>query len=113
MFAPSTFPRLSLAVRSVAAIALIGTAIPAFAQSEDAPTVSVRYSDLNLASKAGVAALHQRIARAADQVCGSADSRDLAANAAINACRQRAVSDATVRADDVAAQMTSRLVATR
>jgi hypothetical protein len=36
-----------------------------------------RYSDLNLDTQAGAAALYQRIRHAAEQVCGKTDSRRL------------------------------------
>jgi UrcA family protein len=43
----------------------------------DRPALTVRYSDLNLDTQAGAAALYQRIRHAAEQVCGKAHSRRL------------------------------------
>lgn len=75
-------------------IATVTTAFaaPAFAAPEPAPSIAVRYADLNLASEEGAAALDGRIQRAADRVCGrDADNRDLTTIAAANACRKKAI----------------------
>jgi UrcA family protein len=63
---------MKLSLSGLAALSLAGFfCANAFAQ-DDADKVAsqvVRYADLKLDSKAGVAALYQRIQRAADQVC--------------------------------------------
>jgi UrcA family protein len=79
------------------ALILIATAAaaftaPAFAAPVSAPSIAVHYTDLNLASEEGTAALDGRIQRAADRVCGrDADNRDLTTIAAANACRKKAI----------------------
>jgi UrcA family protein len=62
--------------------------------SVDANAVRVSYRDLNLATDAGNRVLYQRITRAARQVCGVGDSRDLAVIAHSRACERNAVNEA-------------------
>ena len=57
---------------------------------DPAPTATIRYSDLNLSSTAGVARLYQRIAKAADGVCDlPRDTRRLKPEADLKSCRAR------------------------
>jgi UrcA family protein len=58
----------------------------------DVPARTVRYSDLDLNTQAGAAALYNRIRSAAGQVCGNVDSRRLEQAAAAKACVDHAVS---------------------
>lgn len=51
----------------------------------------VRYGDLNLNSRAGVASLHQRIRNAAESVCGDMNSRILGLKDAYDQCVAEAV----------------------
>lgn len=69
---------------------------PAFAApAADGMSTTVRFADLDLASDAGAAALHARIANAARAVCGGdADLRDLTAFRAVQACRTVAMASA-------------------
>jgi len=60
----------------------------------NAPTVTVSYRDLNLASAAGHRALVDRITAAARQVCTDEGVRGLDAFAASRACQAQAVSAA-------------------
>src|ERR1700684_4568869 len=55
------------------------------------PAQTVRYSDLNLNTDAGVVALYNRIHHAAEQVCGNVDSRRLDQVAAAQACVNKAM----------------------
>ena len=59
----------------IAAVALIGTTIPAaaFAQSTDAQQTAIVYKDLNLSTSEGQAELDRRIENAARQICGLDD----------------------------------------
>ena len=57
--------RRSLAVAGAFAALTVATTSFAGAPSADAPTVSVRYDDLNLSTSAGVNALYHRISVAA------------------------------------------------
>ena len=53
---------------------------------ERVPTEHVTFSDLNLASDAGVEQLYTRLRKAAVDVCGTPDIRELKAVVAANAC---------------------------
>jgi len=66
----------------------------AAANDEAAPSVTVRYHDLNLNSPQGVASLYGRIRGAAEQVCRSMESRDLTRKAEWQQCFNHAVADA-------------------
>ncbi len=54
------------------ALALAATVltVPAAATEDEAPSVEVRYSDLDLTSEAGQRQLDRRLERAAREVCG-------------------------------------------
>lgn len=69
---------------------------PAFAApAADGMSTTVRFGDLDLATDAGVAALHSRIRHAATQVCGGeVDQRDLTASRIAGACRAVAMASA-------------------
>jgi UrcA family protein len=72
----------------LAALALSGVA------AAGAPTVEtrvVRFGDLNLDSRAGVAVLHKRLRNAAESVCGNLNSRLLALHDAYQQCVAEAV----------------------
>ena len=58
----------------------------------DVPARTVHYSDLDLNTQAGVAALYNRIRSAAEQVCGNVDSRRLEQVTVAKACVDHAVS---------------------
>ena len=61
-----------------------GAVGPAVAQVPE--TVAVSYADLNLANRAGRAVLDQRIADAAESLCGDFDRRELGRAAAGREC---------------------------
>jgi UrcA family protein len=61
---------------------------------EDAPSVTVRYDDLNLRTAEGVNALYRRISKAARAVCPDEHSRDLNVVAASERCQENAVAQA-------------------
>jgi len=79
---------------TVLAAAAAFTAVPSFAaapvESEDAPTVAVDYSDLDITSPAGTAALNGRIDAAVDRVCAKPENRDLKALKAWQDCQAEA-----------------------
>lgn len=68
-------------------LALIATAVPAFAEPLPVETVTVRMADLDLASSAGQRALEARINRAVIEVCGAASEVDLQGLNAVRLCR--------------------------
>jgi len=76
-------------VAAVAAVMWVGVA-----QATEVPAQVVGFKDLNLKTDAGVQALYKRIHRAADQVCGNADGRELEIARAHQACVEQAIADA-------------------
>lgn len=80
-----------------ALIALAGATalvIPTVSMAAATDTVRVPYGDLNLASDSGRGRLQQRIAFAAEVVCGPADHRDLAFTQQVRECRAGTIADA-------------------
>jgi UrcA family protein len=86
--------RRSLVVAGAFAALAATTTCFATPFSDEAPSVTVRYDDLNLATSAGVDALYHRISNAARAVCPDAHSRDLAIVAASERCQANAVDQA-------------------
>ena len=62
--------------------------------SNEVPSVTVRYGDLNLATEAGAHKLYQRLSAAAQEVCPSEDQRSLALFAYNRTCRANAIARA-------------------
>lgn len=82
----------------LSAVATVSLA-PRMAQAADvvdSRTVTVRYSDLNMNTEAGVAALYNRISHAAEQVCGKVDARRLEEVATAQACVTHAIASSVV-----------------
>ena len=86
--------RRSLAVAAAAAALTVATTSFATPPSSDAPSVTVRYDDLNLTTTAGVNALYHRISTAARAVCPDTYSRDLGVVAAGERCQASAIAHA-------------------
>ena len=63
------------------------------AQATELARVHVTFSDLNVNTEAGAAVLYQRIRNAADEVCGTFSVRDLGAEVAARACKERAIGE--------------------
>jgi UrcA family protein len=82
-----------LMLTAVPTLLLTGIATAA-ASGEAAPSVTVRYHDLNLNNPEGIAALYGRIRGAAGDVCRPLESRELARTSLWNACFNHAVADA-------------------
>lgn len=66
---------------------------PAWSNTPDLPTVTVRYADLDLSSPAGANALYGRIQAAARQVCGYPGT-DLIEQSSWRSCYRSAVGNA-------------------
>ncbi len=97
-------PALAIIAAGLGGLLLASSAFAAAAG--DAPSVRVSYSDLDLTQDAGVERLYARLRRAANQVCDSADNRDLAAFARRESCVRHALDRAV---DDVhSARLTAR-----
>ena len=89
---------LTAPVLCLTAAATLSCAAPVIAQTSDTvPSVSVRYGDLNIASRPGAQVLLKRIEAAANTACGGApDVRQLDRLASFEACRRSAVARAVV-----------------
>jgi UrcA family protein len=89
----TTFHRSLVVAGALAALAAATTCF-ATPLSSEAPSVKVRYDDLNLATSAGVDALYRRISNAARTVCPDEHSRDLVTVSAAARCQAKAVDQA-------------------
>jgi len=85
---------------AVAALCFSSVNVYAGEAAAELPTRTVRYADLDLGTQAGLAALHNRIREAAEQVCGETSSRQLAEAQAARACVARAVATSEQRVHD-------------
>lgn len=96
-----TSSRLSTLITTtiLGALALGYGAVSTAANGGDAPQVVVTFGDLNMSTRQGAAALYERIAAAAGEVCQSyaVDSRDLAAQQQVRACVHKAIADAVTK----------------
>jgi len=72
------------------------------AETGDAPQVVVHYSDLNVSSQKGAAALYLRIRRAADTVCPGYNLAELTSRARRDACVRKAIADAVITVNEPA-----------
>ena len=71
---------------------LVGaTAVSAAGTGNDAPSVTVKYSQDSLATNDGVSVLYRRIRFAATKVCPDASIGDLEAQYRVAQCREQAV----------------------
>jgi len=83
--------RLTQLLTVAAAFALTSVAGASTRSEGDVPSTVVRYGDLSLNTRAGVARLHARIHAAARLVCGSIDSRVLGLREQFDLCVSDAV----------------------
>ena len=92
---------LTTPILCLAAAATLTCAAPVLAQTSDAaPSVSVKYRDLDIGSPAGARVLLERIEAAAGTACGGApDIRQLDRWASFEACRKSAVARAVDSVD--------------
>ena len=70
--------------------AVVIAASPCLAEQGGVHSANVSLKGIDLGSDAGQALLHARLQRAARNVCGEADVRDLSAMADLKACRSQA-----------------------
>ena len=87
--------RRMIAVTAVAA-ALFGS-FAAVSQAADAPSLMVKYQDLNVSNPQGAATLYARIQSAAAVVCGGFEDRGPALKALTDACVHKAIADAVTQ----------------
>jgi len=90
---PSPPARHRCAALLLASLAAAGAASAA---AGEAPAVTVRYGDLNLASDAGTQVLLRRLSAAAHRVCGDDSQRDLTRLRHAQACFRESLSSAVV-----------------
>ncbi len=76
------------------AVLVIGSGAVQAERPSDLRTVTVRYSDLNLATPAGVETLYHRLNVAARTVCGPSHERQLEMQRSQRECNETAVEDA-------------------
>ena len=80
-------------------LTLLGSTV-CFADAIPAPMTTVKYADLNLSTPSGIAALYQRIERAAVEVCQLPQgTRQLKLETELKACRAAATDRAVGQAD--------------
>ena len=91
-----------LALTFSLALASVALAAPVLASPGEAKSVSVKTSDLNLGSDAGVQALYSRIQGAAREACEGLESRSAATQVAHRDCMSSAVEGAVVAASNAA-----------
>jgi len=82
-----------LAIGLVAAMAA-GAASAGAPQSDDAPSVVVKYDARNLVEPNGIEALYRRLVRATNQVCPQRFDRDLRLAAQAQRCRAESLARA-------------------
>jgi UrcA family protein len=74
-------------------VALLAISSLATAGAREANGVVVKYGDLNLNSRAGIASLHKRIRNAAESVCSPLETRVLGLRDAYDNCVDEAVTN--------------------
>jgi UrcA family protein len=81
-----------IAMAALVAFGLSAAAFGAYAgETDDVPTRTVRYADLDLNTQKGATVLYNRIRQAAEQVCGYEGSQRIAIAAPVKACVATAV----------------------
>ena len=86
--------RRSLALAGAFAALAVTTVSFAAPRTDDSPSITVRYSDLDLTTAAGANALYHRIANAASEVCPDPRTRNLGILEARKRCQQDAIARA-------------------
>lgn len=84
------------------AVALFGSSVALAEGRAVTSSVTVEYSDLDLASPNGVDRLYSRLRSAARNVCGEYEARDLRTRASARSCYVRALGEAVRDVDHAA-----------
>jgi UrcA family protein len=87
---------------AVGTAAISALTIVAGADDLTAPTITVKFDDLNIATRAGAKALYRRIQAAAVEVCPEWDNSDLHMVAIQRACVDHAIDNAVRKVDSTA-----------
>lgn len=90
--------RCVIAIATCSVAALSGAAVAAD-RSDDVPTVTVSYADLNLDLTEGAATLYRRIRAGAGDVCKSLESREPARQMQWQRCIHKATAEAVAKVD--------------
>jgi UrcA family protein len=98
--------KIYTAIACVMGTAALGTALPTSVEAEDAPSKTVRFSDLDITKLDGAKVLYSRIRGAARDVCELSTGTDPIMRAAFKACFEKAVDKAV---KDVNAPMLTHL----
>lgn len=84
-------------LKTIPALAALAAAaallVPTVGHAQGENSVRVSYADLDLAKSIGQQRLQNRIAFAAQRVCGWADARDLDYTRAVGQCRTETIAD--------------------
>ena len=104
MFAYAT---RTFALTAAALVVMTAASVASPAHAADAQSAKIHYRDLDLSTDGGAAALRQRIARAAANLCGPADGRTLDDQARAAACRNTAIATASPQMNAVIASVRS------
>jgi UrcA family protein len=92
------FLRPTLMTTAIAiAISSAGIANAAVSATAGAPTITVKYDELDVTTQRGAQELYARLRAASKQVCAPLDSRDLRRHYAWKACYTQALSNAVVQ----------------
>jgi len=88
--------KTSVALSLLAACGLGAASLGAIAATpdSDAPSITVRYGDLDLSTDQGTRVLYRRLSGAANLVCPIVDNRDLSASTQAAQCRATAIATA-------------------
>jgi UrcA family protein len=99
---PSARIRNLVAMAIFSALGWSFAAVCTAADSTEAPSVIVKYADLNVSTPQGAAALYGRIRWAAETVCRPLDGRDLASQSRKAACIDHAIATAVTQVNQPA-----------
>ena len=90
---------VSLVAALAASVTAVLAAAPLAAQPPAAPErVIVRYADLDLSSRAGIATLNRRVLTAVEEACGPSSDADVHGRNLVIACRHRSFAEAISQA---------------
>jgi UrcA family protein len=98
--------KIYTAISCVMGTAALCTALSTSVEAEDAPSKTVRFSDLDITKSDGAKVLYRRIRAAAQDVCGLSGGTDPILRMALNGCIEKAVDKAV---KDVNAPMLTQL----
>ena len=86
--------KLYTAISCVMGAAALSTALSTSVKAEDAPSKTVRFSDLDITKSDGAKVLYSRIRAAAQDVCGLSTNTDPILRMATKGCIEKAIDKA-------------------